>query len=244
MSWMLVSSALVMGLLGGAHCVAMCGGVVGVLCSSVPMKGGAKQLRYVLAYNGGRVASYAVAGALAGAVGLVLREVDAVYGLQLGLRLAAGLLLLGAGLYVAGALRRFALLERVGAPLWRRIEPLARKVLPVSSTRGAFGLGMVWGWLPCGLVYAAVAIAVTAGSPQGGAAVMLAFGVGTLPVMIVAGVLAGAVGRGFQRAWVKRGAGVLLACFGVVNLGSVAAQAGWVAVPADAPHECCFGKGS
>ena len=242
MSSMLIISALLMGLFGGAHCVVMCGGVVGVLCSGLSVEARSstrRQLPYLVAYNGGRIASYTAFGAVAGAIGMLADRVDGFYEMQLGLRVFAGALMLGVGLYLAGAWRRFGSVEKLGAPLWHVIQSLARRALPVRSPAGALLLGLLWGWLPCGLVYAALATAVGTGSPARGALAMAAFGVGTLPALLLMGTLAGALSRFARRPWVKRAAGVAIAGFGLVNIAGAASQSGWLRVAAVVSHECC-----
>jgi sulfite exporter TauE/SafE len=237
----LIASALAMGLLGGAHCVAMCGGVVGVLCAGLPPAVRARpigQLRYVLAYNAGRVASYAAVGAIACAVGMAADRADGVYGAQLGLRVVAGLLMLGLGLYLAGLFRRFSALEKLGAPVWRVVEPIGKRLLPVRSAAGALALGALWGFMPCGLVYASAALAVTTGSPVEGAVAMVAFGAGTLPTLVALGGMAAFVARWVARAWVRKGAGIAIACFGLVQLGVAASQVGVSPLVGSAPA-CC-----
>ena len=234
----LVVAALTMGLLGGAHCVVMCGGVVGAMCagSAPPMR----RASHVLLYNVGRIASYAIAGAIAGGVGALASSVGAVYGAQVALRVIAGVLALTVGLYVAGVWRGARALERAASPLWRRVEPLAKRLLPVEHPLAALGLGALWGWLPCGLVYAALGIAVTSATPSMGALTMAAFGVGTLPTLVAMGAAASALARVARRPWVRRGAGLALALMGAVNLLAAAAPLGIAALPgAPFVHHCC-----
>lgn len=214
-------AALLMGLFGGVHCVAMCGGVVGVLCAGLPSKVRAsplRQLPYSLAYNAGRVGSYALGGLLAGAFGGLVSAAAPVHVVQLVLRVIAGAMMLGLGLQLAGILRMVGALERLGAPLWRRIEPLARRALPVRSPLGALVLGSLWGWLPCGMVYAAMALAMTSGSAARGALTMAAFGLGTLPTLLAMGALASGLARASRKRVVRQGAGLLIAAFGALSL--------------------------
>lgn len=238
MSLLLLASATLMGLLGSTHCVVMCGGVVGMTCSALPA---AKRLRvlpqlpYVFSYNAGRITSYALAGAAAGALGSRLASIGLVEDAQLGLRLLAGVAMLLVGLYVAGLGRALGWLERLGAPAWRRIAPLARRLLPVRSPLAALGLGLLWGWMPCGLVYAALGGAVTSGSALGGAATMAAFGLGTLPTLVAMGSAAGAVARVARVRWVRSAAGVALVVFGCVQLG----HAGMAWAGERSAHTCC-----
>jgi sulfite exporter TauE/SafE len=237
----LLGSALLMGLFGGAHCVVMCGGAVGVLCTGLPP--GAR-MRTVVAYNAGRVATYAAFGAIAGGLGTALDAAGGAAKVGLALRVAAGVLMLLVGVYVSGSWRRVGVIERAGAPLWRRIEPLARRLIPVKSTAHALALGAVWGFMPCGLVYAALALAISTGDVISGGAAMLAFGAGTLPTLLAMGALASVVARFARKVWVRRGAGLAIAAFGLVQLATATAQAGWrplgVAPPA---HECCVRAG-
>lgn len=244
MSAAILVAAATMGLLGGAHCVVMCGGVVGAMCTGAARAPDAPGgLRYVLFYNAGRIASYSAAGAFAGGVGAIASSVGAVYGVQIGLRVVAGLVAFAVGLYLAGVWRRARVLERAGAPIWRRVEPLAKKLVPVTSARGALGLGALWGWLPCGLVYAALALAVSSASPATGALTMLAFGVGTLPTLVAMGAAASAVARVAHRAWVRRTAGLALAAMGAMNLLAAAAPLGIAALPGSPlVHHCCAVK--
>jgi hypothetical protein len=224
----MILAALVMGLLGSAHCIVMCGGIVGMLSA------GASRARLTIAYNLGRITSYAAAGAIAGLVG------HALDGARVGLRFAAALLMIGVGLYVAGRWRRFAALERIGAPLWKRVEPMAKGLLPVRTVPRALALGGLWGWMPCGLVYGALALAVTGGGAATGALTMLAFGAGTLPVLLALGALASYVKALARVAWVRTAAGLVIVALGGYQLSAVASDVGWSPLPRT--HECCAQK--
>ena len=241
MSAVLLLSALLMGLLGSTHCVVMCGGVVAMTCSALPLARRGRplaQLPYVLSYNAGRIASYALAGAAAGAVGATLASFGAVERVQLALRVAAGLMMICVGVYVAGLTRALRWIERAGEPLWRRIAPVARRLVPVRSPAAALMLGALWGWLPCGLVYAALAGAVTSGSALGGAATMAAFGLGTLPTLVAMGSASAVIARAARRTWVRRAAGVAIVAFGAFQLVHVGRA--WAAAESGAPA-CCAG---
>jgi hypothetical protein len=238
----LLLSALAMGLLGSTHCVVMCGGIVSVLHGGLTQLGRerrAEATRLVLGYNAGRIASYATAGALAGAFGALVDRVPALHGAELGLRLGAGILMVGLGLFLAGAWRRFALIERAGVPLWRRIEPLARRLLPIRSLPAALGLGALWGWMPCGLVYAALGLALGTGSASAGALSMVAFGLGTLPTLLTMGALATRLALLLRVTWVRRAAGVVIVAFGLLHVVAASAQ---IARGPSAPHTCCTGS--
>lgn len=210
-------TAFLVGLLGGVHCVGMCGGIVGALTMGLPgsVRGKlAAQMAFQLAYNAGRVAGYTLAGALMGALGtLMLRAVPLQQAQRVLFGLAA-LFMIALGLYLGGWWRGLVWLERAGAPLWRRLEPLGRRMLPVRSPWQALGLGLVWAWIPCGLVYSVLIWSVSAGSAGRGAALMFAFGVGTLPNLLGISLLAGAAARFGEQAWIRRGAGLLVLGFG------------------------------
>lgn len=190
--------AFVIGLLSALHCIGMCGGIVGALSFSLPAQSrgeGPRFLAFLLAYNGGRVVSYALAGAAFGSLGGVLADVGARAWLNDGLRWMAALLMVGIGLYIAGWFPRFSLIERIGEPVWRRLEPLGRRLLPVVSLSRAALYGAVWGWLPCGLVYSMLISTPARGDPLSGAIYMALFGLGTLPAMVATGLFAGRLYR-------------------------------------------------
>jgi len=239
MSPALALSSLLMGLMGGTHCVVMCGGVVAMTCSALPLdrRGtlGA-QVPFVLAFNAGRIASYGAAGALAGSFGAALASFGAVETAQLGLRLAAGAIMIAVGLHVAGFARVLRRVEQLGEPLWRLVAPLARRLVPVRSPVQALALGSLWGWMPCGLVYAALAAATTSGSGAGGAVTMAAFGLGTLPTLVAMGSAA-AVARRLARArWARMAFGAAMLVFGLVQVVHV--RTAWSA-PREAVTTSC-----
>ncbi|WP_246598931.1 sulfite exporter TauE/SafE family protein [Methylogaea oryzae] len=184
--------ALMMGLFSALHCFSMCGSIIGTLTLSLKpalREQKAQLLPFVLSYNLGRITSYALAGLLAGVLHNVLMlPFGEGYGHRM-LQVISALVMAGAGLHVAGWFSRFAYIEKAGAQIWRRIEPYGRRLLPVETLRQAFVFGMVWGWLPCGLVYAALALAATAGDVTRGGLTMLAFGVGTLPAVVGVGIM-------------------------------------------------------
>ncbi|MFV5213969.1 sulfite exporter TauE/SafE family protein [Azonexus caeni] len=204
------------GLLGGAHCVGMCGGIVGALAMGSPARWSMH-----LAYNGGRILSYAIAGAIAGALGAAGLGLEGQVPARLILFLFANLMLVALGLYLIGVTRALAFTERLGQSLWRRLQPLTRRFLPATRVGQAFPLGMLWGWLPCGLVYSALASALAAGSAQRGALLMLAFGAGTLPNLLLAGILLARLNEFVRRPMVRWTSGLLVLGFGVYGLLSL-----------------------
>jgi sulfite exporter TauE/SafE len=216
-----LAAAFLVGLLGGVHCVGMCGGIVGTLTAGLPgntRTSLARILPYQLAYNGGRIAGYTLAGALMGTLGALMVEIIPLQYAQRALYGLAAVFMIALGLYLGGWWRGLDRVERTGARLWRLLEPLGRRLLPIASPVQAIGLGLVWAWIPCGLVYSVLIWAVSAGSALHGAALMLAFGLGTLPNLLVMGMLAGAAARLTDQAWARRAAGLLVAGFGLYAL--------------------------
>lgn len=205
-------SAFVVGLLGGVHCAGMCGGIVGAL--SLGIQPG-RQLPVLLAYNIGRISSYTLAGALMGALGFFFSGLLPVQTAQRVLLTFAGVFLILMGFYLAGWSAALSRVERAGGVIWRRIEPLGHGLLPVRTVRQALALGMLWGWLPCGLVYSALVWTVSSGGALQGASLMLAFGLGTLPNLLLMGVAANQLNRWTRRPLVRQLAGALVAGFGV-----------------------------
>lgn len=211
------------GLLGGTHCVGMCGGIV-----SAMSMGGQAGWELHLAYNAGRILSYAVAGAVAGALGAASLGLEGQVPVRMVLYFIANLMLVALGLYLIGLSGALAFTERAGQALWRRVQPLTRRFLPVRGVAQAFPLGVLWGWLPCGLVYSALASALTAGSAGRGAAMMLAFGLGTLPNLLLAGLLLARLNGIVKRPVVRTVSGLLVLGFGIYGFFGLMRLSGWI----------------
>lgn len=228
------SAAFLLALLGGVHCAGMCGGFVGALQFNRRPQTSGVQLS--LGYHGGRLTSYTLAGALAGAAGAALFAAEVLPVQVLLLAVGATMLLaIGASMFGASMLGRRALLARLepaGAWLWRAIAPLARRVYPPRSRTQAYVAGLAWGWIPCGMVYGALPLALASGSAWRGALVMLAFGMGTLPNMLALDFAVtrlspardGALAQVRERA--KPIAGIVIVVFGLSGLAHAARVAG------------------
>jgi sulfite exporter TauE/SafE len=214
-------SAFLVALLGGVHCFGMCGGIVGALTLGLQPPTDRRLLAtfpYLLAYNVGRISSYVIAGMLAGGVGAWAANLASVHQGQWLLRVVAGLFMIMLGLYLGGWWQGLLQLERAGSLVWRYIEPLGRHLLPIRTTAQALAVGLVWGWLPCGLVYSILIWALSLGSALKGGLLMLSFGLGTLPALLAMGVSATALARLVRKPWVRRVAGVLVIAFGVYQI--------------------------
>ena len=210
-----VASALLIGLFGSVHCLGMCGGIAGALGQALPRSSPGRDWARATRYSVGRISSYAVAGAGVGLLGGVVSDWT---GVTVGLRVAAALLILAFGLHVSGIWNGLAGLERLGLGLWRRIAPLARRLGRPDRAWKILLIGGLWGWLPCGLVYSALAASATSGTAAGGAAFMLCFGLGTLPALLAASGLGMGLGDRLALRSTRRAAGVLLLVFGLWSL--------------------------
>jgi sulfite exporter TauE/SafE len=209
-------SVFLIGLLGGAHCIGMCGGIVSALSANTLDKS-TPWLRQ-FAYNGGRIASYGFIGTAVGALGSASMLFNQVLPVQLALYVVANLLLVAMGFYLMGFTKILAQVERGGQVLWRRIQPMTRRFLPVRTWRDALPVGFLWGFLPCGLTYSVLSLSLVSGSALRGGALMLAFGVGTLPNLLLAGILLARY-RDFVRGkYFRAVAGLIVAGFGLFGL--------------------------
>lgn len=219
LSWLqaIALAAFAAGLMGGLHCAAMCGGVACML-NGGRVPAGKTRWDFAAAYNAGRIASYTLAGALAGAAGQAGLLLRGSLPVQQVLLLAASVTLCLMALYVAGMGAWMRTVESAGTVIWRQIAPLTRHVLPVTTVPRALALGALWGWLPCGMVYAALLVAVSTGHPLHGGLVMLAFGLGTLPNMLLISGLAGRLQRAMKRRGARTLAAALMAVVGLYGL--------------------------
>ncbi|GAC32821.1 sulfite exporter TauE/SafE family protein [Paraglaciecola polaris] len=177
-----IASAFLIGLAGSVHCFGMCGGVVSAFSFAVPK--GAKQWPYVVTYNIGRIFSYTLLGAFTGYLGSMVARNDLLANLPI-LQTISALFLVAMACYVGNWWRGLHYLERAGAKLWRFIRPLSKSLLPFKNPLYALPYGVIWGWLPCGLVYSTLTWSLASGSAANGAMIMLFFGLGTLPALIV-----------------------------------------------------------
>ena len=210
----LLLSALILGLLGGGHCLGMCGGLMGALTLAIPAEHRAQRFQLLLSYNLGRIFSYTIAGLLLGLAGWAVASSPAA----MVLRVIAALLLIAMGLYLAGWWSGLTRIEALGRGVWRHIQPLTRRFMPVTSLPRALLLGGLWGWLPCGLVYSTLLWAASQGDALDSAALMLAFGLGTLPVLLATGMAAERLTALLRKRGVRMAGGLLVILFGLWTL--------------------------
>jgi sulfite exporter TauE/SafE len=235
-----LAPVFMVGLLGSVHCAGMCGGIVSAF-SVAPVRAfpvavvtlrsaPADALARVLAYNSGRIASYAAAGALAGGLASGARALTGLAAIESVGYWLANLMLVVLGLYLMDAWRGLAQLEQLGRRVWRRIEPATALLLPLDSPWKLLAMGALWGWLPCGMVYSVLLTAMLSGSALSGAGVMLAFGLGTLPMLLSMGILGAPLRNWIQRRPVRIASGLVVLGFGVLGLARAAGgiSHGWI----------------
>jgi hypothetical protein len=230
-----LTAAFLLSLLGGLHCAGMCGGFVGALQMNRPRDVPAAHL--ALGYHAGRITSYTAAGALVGLIGGGLYAAD-VLPVQVLLLVIGSAMLAAIGLAMFGRGQWLKKIEPIGAGVWKLVGPWARKVYPPRSAAQSYGAGLAWGWIPCGMVYAALPLALVAGGPLEGALVMFAFGLGTLPNLLLVDVVAsrpalagaggGASGGALAgaRTWLRPLAGAVMMVFALSGLAHAARVAG------------------
>ena len=212
-------SAFLVGLLGGGHCVGMCGGIVSAVSMHLPNQTkNQPKILFLIAYNAGRILSYTLAGVLAGLLGASSFFLNHVLPIQHLLYFISSLILILLGLYLAGFWYGITYIENAGRSLWEKLQPYSKRFIPVQNLTQAFALGGLWGWLPCGLVYSVLIAAIATGNVINGGLLMLAFGLGTLPTLLAMGMTAVKLKATLQNIWVRRASGLLVLGFGLVGI--------------------------
>jgi sulfite exporter TauE/SafE len=204
-------AALLIGFIGSSHCLVMCGGIAGALQLSMPAQSRARKLQLQLLLSLGRLTTYALFGALVGYFGAGAMQLAGAS--LLWLRLLAGLLLLMMALYISRLWFGLIHLEQLGQKLWRYVQPLAGKLLPLNSATKAYSYGLCWGALPCGLVYSTLGWSLASGNAMQGGLLMLSFGAGTLPAILLTGSAAGVLQKLKNTSWLRYCAAIMLAIY-------------------------------
>lgn len=211
-------SAFLIGLFGGVHCIGMCGGMVAIFSlhtGKIGANRAATQLPRLLLYNLGRITSYTAAGVVAGGIGAGIVGLADIHASRIVLASISGAFMIALGLHLAGWWSGISKIERLGAYLWRYLQPLGTSFIPLQNSVQAFLLGLIWGWLPCGLVYSVLIWSISAGSAVDGALLMLSFGLGTLPNLLFMGVFAQRMQSLLQNSHLRRLSGVLIITYGL-----------------------------
>jgi sulfite exporter TauE/SafE len=209
-------TAFLLGLMGASHCMVMCGGIAAAASSASPRK---NSLSFLLLFNLGRITSYSIAGLIVSLLGLWLADSHQIA--QQILRSIAGALLILMGFYVARWWMLLTRLESAGQLVWRYIQPLTRTLIPIKTKPQALALGLLWGWLPCGLIYSTLAWVAANGEPALGALTMFCFGLGTLPGVLAAGIFAQQLNRLISHQYFRQFAGILLIFYGTWTLFAI-----------------------
>lgn len=216
-----LSAAFMAGIAGSAHCVLMCGGLAGALSlRSRTITPGGNAWRDASLYHIGRLGGYATAGALFGLFGATLQATVDLPLLATTARLAAGLLVILAAVRVLSGLNVLAWIERLGARFWKLMQPIVGQAAASRGSSRSLLIGLLWGWLPCGLVYSVLLLAALSGNTARGAGIMLAFGLGTLPAMLSSSALATRLSHWTRQHGARQLSGALLLVFGFWMVGS------------------------
>lgn len=217
-----IFNAFIVGLFSTIHCLGMCGGIIGTLTMSLPeivRNNSLRLLSYTSIFNLGRLTSYTLAGAIAGSFGQTVMEYISPRYAHLILQFFATLIMVGIGVHLAGWFPHFNMIEKIGAPLWKKLEPVGHQLLPVQKPAQALLFGLIWGWLPCGLVYAALIWSTSSGDAMHGALFMSAFGAGTLLPVMTAGMLTGWMVKLSHTRHIRPIVGSLIIILALLSLG-------------------------
>ncbi len=206
----LLVTGFLLGLGGSLHCVGMCGTIVTALSFGTRNQSFARTSVIALFNNLGRMSTYMLLGVLAGLISQSSEHLGAL----LYLRIAAAILMILVGLYLLQWWNGLLVIEKAGLGLWKKIQPIASKINPSRSVFHAWISGMIWGLIPCGLVYSALGIALAKGSVENSLGFMAAFGLGTLfPMLLMA------VGFSSIAQWLKKPLFKWLVSFSMIGFG-------------------------
>lgn len=207
------SAAFVAGAAGSVHCLAMCGGLAGAL-GMRSRNSPSQALRDAWLYHLGRLGGYGLAGAIFGMLGATLLSAVNLPLLAVVARIGAGTLLILAALKILFGWNLLSAIEYAGARYWRALQPIAQRALTTSGPTRSLIIGLLWGWLPCGLVYSMLMFAAMSGDALRGTGIMIAFGLGTIPAMLTGSMLAGRAGDWLRQRGTRQLGGALLLLFG------------------------------
>lgn len=234
--YLLLITAFSLGLLGSPHCAGMCGGIVGVLHTGVADVADNKteQLYYSLIFNSGRLLSYAIAGMIAATLGNSLIGLIGMQSSHTAMQMIAGTFMLALGLSIAGWWNGLSRIESLGYHFWRRLQPLTNYFIPVRNKFQALLLGALWGWLPCGLVYTALLLVLASGNALTGGLTMIAFGLGTLPMLVLLGLSAAKINQWRTSPVIRSVMGSVIILFGIAT---------FLGLPVSISHDAAHSNG-
>jgi sulfite exporter TauE/SafE len=216
--------AFLAGLTGSFHCIGMCGGIVAAL-SMTTRPGSARSRTISLAlYNIGRITTYTFLGVVAGFIGASL-DLPTMRAVGVWLGLAANIMVIAIGL--ASALGFSWGLNSLESSSGRFFAEPLRKAISGDSTLAFLPIGLMLGFLPCGLIYGPLAVAAANGRPLRGGMMMLALGLGTVPMLMIFGSATGTVSAVFRNI-MFRVLGVIIAAIGLMGLLRVLKRMGMI----------------
>ena len=210
-------AALTLGLLSAPHCLAMCGGIMSAFSLS-PASAATSRTSVVVHYSLGRLTGYVLLGVIAGTLGMALSMTGSMAPAML--RLFAGFMLVVLGAYTLGFTSMVQRFEKLGYGLWQGATNSVGRI-DLSQGRQQFLAGILWGWLPCGVVYSVLALAMGSANPLFAGLVMLSFGVGTLPAVAATGIAAGRLISWLRDHRTRLAVGLSLVGFGIWTMGFV-----------------------
>ncbi|WP_144393658.1 sulfite exporter TauE/SafE family protein [Pleionea sediminis] len=213
-------TGLLLGLGGSLHCVGMCGAIVTALSVTSKNQSFSRTSLITLCYNLGRISTYVILGVLAGFISSLADS----FGFLTGLRILAAILLIITGLYLLNIWKGLLALEHVGGKVWTKVKPLTQKLNPSHSSLHAIITGMLWGLIPCGLVYSAIGVATAQGSISASILLMFAFGLGTLGPVLLMGIGFTSVAQWLKKTWLRYAFAIFMIAFGIWSLASIASH--------------------
>ncbi len=207
------------GLFSAMHCVGMCGGIIGAMMYAVPDE--LKRRKLVLysmnvVSNLGRISSYTIAGLLLSFLGINLLDFNQLEYGHLVIQVVFAFILILIGMNIAGWFPQLKKIEYIGQRFWRFIQPVGKKILPVDSILKAYLAGMLWGWVPCGLVYSVLLLSLASNNVLEGTLIMLSFGLGTLLPLVATGIFMDYLKQLRQNRVARQMAGCLIIVTGLL----------------------------
>ena len=211
---LIIVSGFIAGFVGSVHCIVMCGGLVGVISASLKSSKWRAAI-YWVNYHFGRILSYTIAGILAGGITAQISSLFPIHRAHVVGSMIAGIFLVILGGHVAQWWNLLSVVETAGGRLWQKIVPIFAKIVPPKGLQHALIGGLLWGWIPCGLVYSTLILAASTADPVNGGLTMTAFGIGTLPMLLAMGVLAKQLEKLKLQIWLRVVSGTALCALGV-----------------------------
>jgi len=206
------------GLFGSTHCIGMCGGILSALSIAISNKqSNNKKNKYCILYNIGRISMYVIIFIILSIISNLLDKATSEITIKI-LRIISGFLLVIIGLYLSNFWSGIIYLEKVGLFFWNSISILIKFIVPVNSYIKAYILGLIWGLIPCGLVYTTILLALVNTNFNFSLVLIIFFGIGTLPAMMMTGIIYTKYSFLFLDKNIKYFFGIFIILFGIWNI--------------------------